>query len=184
MASDGSKRLFLLGYADEGAAEAAARALKDLQAESFLELRDSAIVTKAVGGKVSVVENKDADPGAQRGALAGATGAALVALLSTPIGIGAVAVGAGIGAVTAALGDSGFQRDDLAEVGHFMEDGRSLLLVAVRPEDVDRLRDAMTTVPELVAADRRLEAEVKADSKDVLRDALAAYKDDPARADD
>lgn len=184
MTSDGTKHLFLLGYADLAAAEAAASALKDLQEQSFLELRDSAIVTKAVGGVVTVIESKASDPGAQRGALAGATGAALVALLSTPIGIGAVAVGAGIGAVTAALRDSGFQRDDLAEVGRLMEDGRALLLVAVRPEDVERLRDALTSVAELAAADRRMETEVKANSKDVLHDALTAYKEDPARADD
>jgi uncharacterized membrane protein len=181
MASDDTKHLFLLGYPDRAAAEAAATALRELQTEQFLELRDHAIVSKAMGGKVTVTESKDTDPGAQRGALAGVAGAALIAAMSTPIGAGAVLAGGAMGAVTGALLDSGFKRPDLAEVGRLMEDGRAILLVAVDTKDVERLRDAMTNVAELAAADRRWEAEVAPDSKNLLHDAVDAYKSDPVR---
>jgi hypothetical protein len=62
-----------------------------------------------------------------------------------------------------------------------MEDGRAILLVAVDTKDVERLRDAMTNVAELAAADRRWEAEVAPDSKNLLHDAVDAYKSDPVR---
>jgi uncharacterized membrane protein len=184
MTKDDTTRLFLLGYPDRAAAEAAASALRRMTDERWIEVRDHAIVSKAVGGEVTVTESRDADPGAQRGALAGAAGAALIAIMATPIGAGAVAVGAGIGAVTGALADSGFKRDDLADVGRLMQDGRALLLVAVKPEDVERLGDALASDPDLAAADRRWEGEVSGSSRNVLRDALTAYKEDPARADD
>jgi uncharacterized membrane protein len=181
MASDDTKHLLLLGYPDRAAAEAAAGALRELQTEQFVELRDHAIVSKAMGGKVTVTESKDTDPGAQRGALAGVAGAALIAAMSTPIGAGAVVAGAAMGAVTGALLDSGFKRPDLAEVGRLMEDGRAILLVAVDAKDVERVRDATTNVAELASADRRWEAEVAPDSKNALRDAVDAYKSDPVR---
>ena len=51
-----------------------------------------------------------------------------------------------------------------------------MLLLAVRPEDTERLRGALADIPELAAADRRWEAAVDGNSKNVLRDAIAAYK--------
>jgi uncharacterized membrane protein len=124
---------------------------------------------------VTISESRDADPGAQRGALAGGLAGALVGLVSAPIGLGALAVGAGVGAVTAAVRDSGFKTKDLAEVGRLMQDGRTILLVAVRPEDTDRLRETLDDMPELKAADARWEAEVSPESKNVLADALQLW---------
>jgi hypothetical protein len=63
-----------------------------------------------------------------------------------------------------------------------MEPGRSLLLVAVRPDDSDRLRQAIGDLPELKAADRHWEAEVSGDSTNVLRDAIAQWKEQQAAA--
>ena len=90
--------------------------------------------------------------------------------------------GAGIGAVASAMRDTGFKNDDLKEVGQLMEAGRTVLLLAVRPQDTDRVREIMADLPELKAADRRWEAEVSGDSKNVLRDALAQYKAQQAGA--
>lgn len=181
MSDDTKKHLFLLGFAERDAADAAVAQLKELQNEKFIEVRDYAVVSKSVGGELTVTEDKDADPGASRGAVAGVMGGALIALMSTPIGLGAVAVGAGVGAVTGALRDSGFKSNDLDEVGRLMRDGRTILIVAVRPEDTDKLRAAMDDAPELVAADARLEAVVPAESKNVLRDAIDQWKQDEAR---
>ncbi len=176
MGNDLAKHLFVLGFPDRSNAEAAVAELKSLQASDFLEVTDHAIVTKDVGGKLTVTESTDADPGAKQGAMAGAAGAAFIALVSTPIGAGAVLAGAGIGAVTGALRDSGFKTTDLEEAGRLMEDGRTILIVAVKPEHTDRLRGALDDIPVLAVADRRLEVEVPASSKNVLREAIARYR--------
>jgi uncharacterized membrane protein len=171
-----TKHLFMLGYPDRDAAQAAVDELRELQRDQFVEVKDYAIVSKAEGGGLTVTESKDVDPGAQRGAVAGGLGAAFIALAATPIGAGAILAGAGIGAVAGKLRDSGFKGNDLDEVGRLMQDGRTILLLAVRPEDSDRLRGAIDDIPELKAADRRWEAVVDGNSKNVLRDAIAAYK--------
>ncbi len=176
MGSDLAKHLFVLGFPDRAGADAAIAELKSLESTEFLEVTDHAIVTKDVGGKLTVTESTDADPGAKQGAMAGAAGAAFIALVSTPIGAGAVLAGAGIGAVTGALRDSGFKTKDLEETGRLMEDGRTILIVAVKPEHTDRLRGALDDIPALAVADRRLEVEVPASSKNVLREAIARYR--------
>jgi uncharacterized membrane protein len=176
MDDDAKKHLFVLGYPDRAAAEAAVTELHELQRDQFLEVKDWAIVSKADGGELTVTESKDADPGARRGAVAGGLGGAFIALAATPIGAGAILAGAGIGAVASRLRDAGFKSGDLGEVGRLMQDGRAVLLLAVRPQDTDRLRGILDDVPELRAADRRWEAVVDQDSKNVLRDAIAAYR--------
>jgi uncharacterized protein YaaQ len=65
----------------------------------------------------------------------GAIGVLLVA--TGPVGLGAVAVGAGVGAVAAALRDAGMQDKDLKAVGDLMRVGRSGLVIAIDPDDVD-----------------------------------------------
>jgi uncharacterized membrane protein len=180
MASEGTKHLFVLSFPEQAAAEAAVGELHELERDMFIKLGDYAIVTKAPGGKLSIQESKDADPGAQRGAVAGGLGAAFVALAATPIGAGAIVVGAGIGAVTAALRDSGFKSKDLEEVGRLMEDGRSALIFAVQPEETDRLRKALADIPEFRDA-RRADFEVSGDSKHQLRQALDQYRAETAK---
>ena len=61
------KHLFVLGYPDRAAADAAVAELHELQRDQFLEVKDWAIVSKAEGGELTVSESKDADPGARRG---------------------------------------------------------------------------------------------------------------------
>ena len=176
------KHLFVLGFPDRAGADRAVRGLADLERAKFLAVKDHAIITKGADGKLKIEENKDADHTAGHGAVTGGLAGAFVAVLSGPIGIGAVVVGAGIGAVTTALHDTGFKSGDLKEVGALMEGGRTLLLVAVRPDDADRLRQAIGDLPELKAADRRWEAEVAGDSKNVLRDAIALWRQEQAAA--
>ncbi len=180
MADDATKHLFVLGYPDRAAAEAAVAELKELQNDRFIDVGDYAIISKAVGGELAIAESSDADPGAQRGAVTGGVAAAFLALAG-PVGLGAIAVGAGVGAVTAAIRDSGFKGDDLEEVGRLMRDGRTLLLVAAKPQDAGRLRGVLDDVPELKAADVRWEAEISAKSKNLLRDAISQYREQEAQ---
>lgn len=181
MDTDLAKHLFMLGFPDRSSADAALAELHGLKSLKFLDLTDVAIISKDVGGSVNVSESLDADPGASRGAIAGAAGAAIIAL-STPIGAAAVLAGAGIGAVTGALRDSGFKSKDLEEVGRLMQDGRTIVIVAVVPDHTDRFREAMDDIPALAAADRRWEVEVPADSKNALKDAIAVYRAEEERA--
>jgi uncharacterized membrane protein len=170
------KHLFVLGFPDRAGADRAVRGLAELERSRFLKVTDHAIISKGDDGKLKIEENKDADHTAGRGAVTGGLAGAFVAVLAGPIGIGAVAVGAGIGAVANALNDSGFKTGDLKEVGSMMEGGRTLLLVAVRPDDAHKLHEAIGDLPELKAADRRWEAEVAGDSENVLRDAIALWR--------
>lgn len=176
MTTEDTKHLFVLSFPERGMADAAVNELTELQRDQFLEVKDHAIIVKDADGKLAVSESKEADPGARRGLVAGGLAGAFIALAATPIGAGAIVVGAGVGAVASALRDTGFKNKDLDEVGALMEGGRTVLLIAVRPEDTERLRGVLDDIPELKAADRRWEAEVSGDSKNVLRDAIAQFK--------
>jgi uncharacterized membrane protein len=175
--ADETKHLFVLSFPDRAGADAAVNELTELSRDMFLDgVKDYAIVSKDADGKLELTESKDADPGGRRGAVAGGLGGAFLALAATPIGLGAIVVGAGVGAVASALRDSGFKDSDLKEVGALMEGGRTVLLLAADTHDADRLRGVLDDIPEFKAADRRFEADVVPGSKNILRDAIAQYR--------
>jgi uncharacterized membrane protein len=182
MTTEDRKHLFVLSFPDRAGADAAVNELTELQRDQFLEVKDHAIISKGADGTLTIDEDKEVDPGARRGMVTGGLGGAFIALAAGPIGLGAVAVGMGIGAVTSALRDSGFKNDDMQEVGRLMEGGRSILLLAVRPQDTERLQSVLNEIPEFRAADRRWETDVDAGSKNVLRDAIEQYKAQEADA--
>lgn len=181
MATDGTKHLFVLSFPNETLAKVAVGELNDLKVDKFVDAQDYAVVTKGADGKLKVDESKSADPGAQRGALAGGLGAGLIALAAGPIGIGAVVVGAGIGAVAGALKDSGFKSKDLDEVGRLMEEGRSVLLVAIKPEEAAKFQGAIDDIPAFKESDRRLDFAVDPKSKNILHDAIGQYHAEQAK---
>ena len=78
---------------------------------------------------------------------------------------------------TAVLRDSGFKNKDLEEVGSLMR-GRPDRSCSwrCRPDDADRLRSVLDDEPEFKAADRRWEATLDGDSKNVLHEAIAQYQ--------
>ena len=167
--------LFVLGFAEAAQAEAAIREIGNLGSNDNLKVIDWAIVSKSADGKVTTRESTSQDPGAARGAVAGGLAGALVALTG-PIGLAAVAASAGIGAVTAALRDSGFKDEDLRSVADLMKDGRTVLILTVDTLYRDRLRMALTDVPELLAADQTLESPVDGASGNQLREAVEQYR--------
>jgi uncharacterized membrane protein len=170
-----AKRLFVLGYPDAASAEAAVGELTELARDQYVRVEDWATISKGADGKLTVKENTGSDPGAQRGAVAGGIAMALVAIAG-PIGLAGVAVGAGVGAVAGKLHDSGFKNKDLEEVGSLMQEGRTLLVVSIEPEFVTRFSEAINDVPELKAADRKMDFDVDGSSTHMLRDAIASYK--------
>jgi uncharacterized membrane protein len=171
--------LFVLGYRDRAQAEAAVTELGELGRDQFLKIADHAVVSRDADGRVTASESKAADVAARRGGVAGGLAGALIAIATGPIGLGAIAVGAGIGAVTAGIRDRGFKDPDIRDVAGLMAAGRSVLIVAVEdPTMADRLRSVLDDIPELRASDRRWEVELAPDSKNVLRDAIRAYRRD------
>jgi uncharacterized membrane protein len=169
MADRTERHLAVLGYATPEAARAAVDALEAVQGDEFLRLKDWAIVTKAADGQLHLEESKDADPGARRGAVVGGVAGTILALATGPLGVGAVVAGAAIGGAAAALRDSGFKTDDLDAIGALMRDGRSVVLVAVEPAQVERLSQAIADLPELRGADWRREIELSGDKRALAR---------------
>ena len=80
----------------------------------------------------------------------------ILAAISGPVGMGAVAAGAAIGAVTAAVRDSGFKNDDIEEVTRLMADGRTGIMVAFPlAERRPVRRSSSRTTREFEAPDQR-----------------------------
>ena len=125
-----------------------------------VEVEDWAYLHKAIGGKVTTLTSKSADPGAARGATVGGAAGLILAVVSGPIGIGAVVGGAAIGAVTAALKDSGFKNDDLAAVSRLAADGRSGILVSVPLDKTDQYDAFVTREVVFDAADNKHQVDI------------------------
>ena len=113
------------------------------------------MVHKAPGGKLTITKDKGTDPGAARGGLVGGGAGAVLAVLSGPIGVGAVAVGAAIGAVTAAVRDSGFKNHDVKEISKQMADGRTGIMIGVPLAAVDQWDAFVADHSEFAAADNQ-----------------------------
>jgi uncharacterized membrane protein len=131
-------RLVALGFMDETVAWTTLEEIKAAISRKDIEVEDWALIRKDGEGKVSFVTDKSADPGAARGALFGGAAGMVLAAISGPIGVGAVVAGTAIGAVTAALKDSGFKNDDLESISRLMTRGRSGILLAIPLEAADR----------------------------------------------
>jgi uncharacterized membrane protein len=124
-------RLVFLGFADEAAAEQTLELVQDAITDKEIVVEDWALVRKSPDGEVSVKSNKKVDPGPARGGLMGGTAGALLAVLSGPIGVGAVVGGAAVGAVVAAAKDSGIKDDEIREISKLMADGRTGIMLAI-----------------------------------------------------
>jgi uncharacterized membrane protein len=175
MGDQQQRYLYALGYPDRALAEAALREIHELSTDNYLKVADWAIVTKALDGKVTTQESTSSDAGAARGAVAGGVAGALL-VLAGPIGWAGAAAATGVGALTAALHDSGLKNEDLKSVAGLMSEGRTVLVLTVTPEFRDRMHAALTDVPELAAADRTLESPVDGSTGNLLREAVEQYR--------
>jgi uncharacterized membrane protein len=153
-------RLYAIGFGDELTATTVLEALKAAISRKEIEVEDYALIHKEPGGKVTTTTSKTADPGAARGGLFGGAAGLVLAAVSGPIGVGAVVGGAAIGAVTAALKDSGFKDDDLAAVARLMADGRTGILVAVPLAAAPKFEEYMAEDVVFLASDRRYQVDI------------------------
>jgi len=153
-------RLVFLGFAEEMVARTVLEVIKGGISDKRIVVSDWALVHKALGGKLTVTTDKGKDPGGVRGGLFGGGAGLLLATLSGPIGAGAILGGAAIGAVTAAMKDSGLKNDDIETVSTFMADGRTGILLAIPLADADAFDVFAAEQPEFDASDRRYQVDI------------------------
>ena len=153
-------RLVFLGFAVEEIANTVLGVIEGGIRAKTITVDDWALVHKAPGGKLTIKTDKSKDPGGARGALFGGGAGYLLAALSGPIGAGAVAAGAAIGAVTAAVRDSGLKNDDIVEVSKFMADGRTGIMLAIPLDAVEQWDQFVDTNVEFAASDRQHQVDI------------------------
>jgi uncharacterized membrane protein len=106
-----------------------------------------AIVARTAEGKIRFAETHDRTAG--QGALAGAgvgAFAGLLGILFTPVALLGLPIGAGVGALIAKLRDSGFEDDELKELGRDLESGKSALVATIETDDVEKAKRLLMEV--------------------------------------
>ncbi len=139
-------RLYFFGFAEEMVARHVLEVIKSGQESKAITVEDWALVNKAPGGKLTITNDKTKDPGGARGALFGGGAGLVLAALSGPIGLGAV---------TAAIRDSGFKNDDVEAVSRFMADGRTGIMVATPLAEAEAFDAFVAEHDEFEASDRK-----------------------------
>ena len=173
MADAKQSRVFFLGFPRPGVATYVLQVIRDANKAKDIVVTDWAMIQKPAGEKPTITESTKADPGAARGAGAGGLAGTVLAAALGPIGFGAVVGGAAIGAVTAALKDSGMKQKDLESISGLMAEGREGLVIVVPLEEGDRFQAFMDGTTEFHAADRKLSVDIVPGH--TLQDAIDDY---------
>ena len=158
--SDEPVFVYVAAYDDENDARADYEVLKELHAAGVIGTYDAALITKDDEGKVHV--HKREKP-TQHGAWTGAGVGALLGILFPPSIIGSAVVAGAAGGLMGHLWH-GMSRSDMKDLGEALDDGDAALVIVGRSkleETLDR---------ELRRANRRIEKQIKADSKELDRE--------------
>jgi uncharacterized membrane protein len=164
--SDRPVFIYAATYGDRADAFADYESLLDLHAARLVGTYDVAVITKDADGKVHV--NKHEKP-TQHGAWGGIAVGAAVGILFPPSIVGAAAVGGLVGGVGGHL-RKGISRGDAKELGELLESGQAALIVIGE----SRLQEQLDKV--LSRAEKSLEKEIDADSKEFKRELEEAEK--------
>ena len=163
MAEPKQTRLVFLGFTDAMLAKTVLQVIKDGRESKAITVEDWVMVQKSPDGKLTVTNDKGADPGAARGALVGGTAGWALATLAGPIGLGAMIGGAAIGAIAARVKDSGIKNDDIDSVTGFMVAGRTGLMLAIPLADAAAWDGFVAENPEFHSAVRRHQMDITPD---------------------
>ena len=167
-------RLVFLGFAEEMVARHVLEVIKSGIEAKEIVVEDWALVHKAHGGELTITNDKKKDPGALRGGLFGGGAGMVLAALSGPVGMGAVAAGAAVGAVTAAVRDSGIKNDQVKAVSTFMADGRTGLMIAIPLDEAPRWDEFVGLHEEFASPDAREQMDIVPGR--TFEDALEEYR--------
>src|SRR4029453_6104646 len=160
MAEPKPSRLFLRGFRDAGTPPYVPELIKEGVKDNQITVSDWAMIRRSAAGEPEITTDQSVDPGATPRAASGGGAGLVLAPISGPIGVGAVVAGAAIGAVTAALRDSGIKDDDLNAISSLMKEGRSGLVVAAPLDAADRFQEFMDAHVEFESVIRRLQVDV------------------------
>ncbi len=141
--------------------------LLDLHAQKLVGTYDAAVINKDVDGKVHVHKHEKAT---QHGAWGGIAVGALVGVLFPPSVLGAAAVGGAVGGLGGHF-RKGVSRGDAKELGETLDAGTAALVVIGESRIKEQLDKALTH------AEKSVEKEVDADSKDFKADLEEAEKE-------
>ena len=153
-------RVYLFAFTEPGIPPYVLSIIKEAEKAKEIAVSDWAMIRPGKDGKPEITTDQSVDPGAGRGGLFGGVAGVVLAGISGPIGAGAIVAGAAIGAVTAALRDSGIKDDDLKSIASLMQEGRSGLVVAVPLDDTQRFDDFTKLHVEFESVIRRVETDV------------------------
>jgi uncharacterized membrane protein len=155
--SDEPVFVYVAAYDEEDDARADYEVLKELHAAGVIGTYDAALITKDDEGKVHV--HKREKP-TQHGAWTGVGVGALLGILFPPSILGSAVVAGTAGGLVGHLWH-GMSRGDMKDLGEALDDGDAALIIVGRSkleETLDR---------ELKRANRRIEKQIKADSKEL-----------------
>ena len=110
----------MLAFTDPGIPPYILELIKEAAKAKEIAVSDWAMIRPNAEGKAEITTDQSVDPGAGRGGLFGGVAGVVLAGISGPIGVGAIVAGAAIGAVTAALRDSGIKDADLGGIADLM----------------------------------------------------------------
>lgn len=147
-------------------AQEALLAAMRLQARGHLELDDAAIVHKAEGGRVRIVQTKDVSTG--QGAISGSWWGLLAGLFIPGGPLLGAALGAAVGGIFAKMRDIGIDDDQMKQMGEQLDAGESALFLLLTGCHQAR---AMHEVGRFEA--RLLYTTADADQADQVRERLA-----------
>jgi uncharacterized membrane protein len=158
--SDEPVFVYVAAYDEEDDARADYEVLKELHAAGVVGTYDAALITKDDEGEIHV--HKREKP-TQHGAWTGVGVGALVGILFPPSILGSAVVAGAAGGLMGHLWH-GMSRGDMKDLGEALDDGDAALVIVGRSkleETLDR---------ELKRANRRIEKQIKADSKELDRE--------------
>jgi uncharacterized membrane protein len=144
MATEGPLRVLVATFSD---VTGATRALATLAPTVGEGVDKAAVALTDDNGKVRFAETHDRTTG--QGALQGAgigAMAGLVGLLFGPVGLLGMPIGAAVGGLVGKLRDTGYDDDELRELGADLSPGTSALVATIREDAIEKARRLLSEV--------------------------------------
>ena len=157
-------------YGDVETADREFEALKALGLNKHIALHDAAVVMRKEDGSVEVSE-RTKQHGAAGGAMVGAA-VGLFMIVLPPVGLAAVAAGAGAGAVAGDVGlhlTRGLSEHQAKELGSFLGKGEVSLIAVTDEESSATVLDAMGSALEAISHTSKVSKETLEQAVDEAR---------------